>query len=109
MMPVMEMRREVCLGSVEAIPPGEGRAFVVGDRTIAVFRQRDGALYATQNSCPHEGGPLAEGLIGAGSVLCPLHAWKFNLATGACVNDPDRRIRTYAVREEGGEILLLLD
>lgn len=103
------MRDEVCLGSVEAIPLGEGRAFVVGDLAVAVFRQRDGTLYASQNECPHLGGPLADGLIGSGAVLCPLHAYRFDLRSGACANDPACTIRTFPVREEGGTIRVRME
>lgn len=97
----------VPLGPVEAIPLGQGRAYVVDGRAIAVFRQRDGQLFATQNACPHRGGPLADGIIGAGKVICPLHAWKFDLKTGACLGGAGT-ILTYAVREEGGRIILTL-
>lgn len=80
--------RQVCrvdLGPVDFIPPGEGRAYVVNGLTIAVFRQRDGRLFATNNHCPHRQGPLADGIFGAGKVICPLHAWKFDLESGHCV------------------------
>jgi nitrite reductase [NAD(P)H] small subunit len=100
---------EVCLGPIEAIPLGEGRAFVVGDTAIAVFRPRDGSLYATQNRCPHLDGPLADGLLGAGSVLCPLHAYRFDLQTGACGNDPACRIRTFPVRAQEGTLFLTVE
>ncbi|HLK58562.1 MAG TPA: nitrite reductase small subunit NirD [Chthonomonadaceae bacterium] len=99
--------QEVCLGAVEAIPSGQGRAFHVGSEAIAVFRQRNGKLYAIQNVCPHRGGPLAEGILGAGTVLCPFHAWKIRLDTGECQTDPCT-LQTYAVREEGGQIYLRL-
>ncbi len=99
--------QEVCLGAVEAIPSGQGRAFHVGTETIAVFRQRNGKLYAIQNECPHRGGPLAEGILGAGTVLCPFHAWKIQVETGECLTDPCT-LRTYQVREEAGQIYLRL-
>jgi nitrite reductase (NADH) small subunit len=70
------------LGSVEQIPPGEGRNFLVAGRRVAVFRARDGKLYATQAECPHKGGPLADGLLGSGMLVCPLHERRFDLATG---------------------------
>ena len=97
----------VPLGPVEAIPLGQGRTYVVDGRAIAVFRQRDGQLFATQNACPHRGGPLADGIIGAGKVICPLHARKFDLTTGASV-EGDYAVQTYPVRIEGGEIILTL-
>jgi nitrite reductase (NADH) small subunit len=78
----MTMRKETCLGPLGQIPVGEGRAFRVGDRTVAVFRTRSGAVFATQALCPHRAGPLADGLLGGTTLLCPLHAWKFDLVTG---------------------------
>jgi len=102
------MKNEVCLGEVAAIPLGEGRAFVVDGQTLAVFRTRDGRLFATQNRCPHANGPLADGFLGATNIICPLHAYKFNLATGACLTDPSYRVRTYPVREENGQVFVTL-
>ena len=43
----------VNLGNVEGIAKGQGRCFIVNEEQIAVFRQRDGRLFATQNRCPH--------------------------------------------------------
>ena len=53
---------DVTLGSVDDIPYGEGRAYAVEGRQIAVFRLRDGSLRAVDAVCPHRGGPLADGL-----------------------------------------------
>jgi len=76
---------EYLLGPVEAIPLGEGREFQVAERRIAVFRPRSGNVYATQADCPHRAGPLVDGLIGGTTVVCPLHAWKFDLTSGLAV------------------------
>ena len=99
---------EVCVGPVEAIPPGEGRNFEVGAQRVAVFRQRDGRLFATQERCPHREAPLADGLIGGGELVCPYHAYRFDLTTGACANDAACSLRTYPVREEGGLVFLIV-
>ena len=80
--------RTLNLGSVEKVPQGQGFCFIVDGREIAVFRQRDGKLFATQNRCPHKQGPLSEGIIGAGKVICPLHSHKFDLCTGEVVDAP---------------------
>lgn len=98
-------RRTVDLGTVDFIPLGEGRAYTVASRTIAVFRQRDGRLFATNNHCPHRSGPLADGIVGAGTVICPLHAWKFDLATGRCLGE-EVTLRTYPVHEVQGHIVV---
>lgn len=96
------------LGPVTQIPPGEGRAFEVGGRRIAVFRTRQGRLFATQAECPHLGGPLADGLVGDTILICPLHDWSFDLATGQ-LRGGKCGIATYPVRtSEDGQILLTL-
>ena len=105
--PVAVQPRTVNLGSVEKLPLGQGFCFVVAGEEIAVFRQRDGRLFATQNRCPHRQGPLAEGVIGAGKVICPLHAHVFDLCTGQGPK-PEECVRTYPVRETNGNILLTL-
>lgn len=76
---------EIDLGPVGQIPPGEGREFEVDGRRIAVFHLRAGGVRtvrAVQAECPHRAGPLADGLIGGETVVCPFHAWKFDLTTG---------------------------
>jgi nitrite reductase (NADH) small subunit len=65
-------------------------------RQLAVFRTREG-WYAIDQSCPHRGGPLADGIVDAGCVTCPLHDRRFDLATGRCDNDEELRVGTYPV------------
>ena len=97
------------LGPLVRIPLGEGLTFRVGDVLVAVFRTRDGGVYATQALCPHRAGPLADGLIGAGKVVCPLHGYKFDLATGRPVGNGCEALRTHSVQVgPSGEILLTL-
>ncbi len=100
-------RREVDLGPPEFIPPGEGRVYAVAGRAIAVFRQRDGRIFATDNRCPHRGGPLADGIVGGGTVNCPLHAWRFDLHTGRCLGE-DVALQTYPARVVDGHIVVEL-
>jgi len=101
-----EGHRWVSLGNLDKIPLGQGLAFRIGSLEVAVFRQRDGKFFAAQSRCPHKSGPLADGLLGAGKIICPLHAKKFDLATG---QGPEHLcLKTYPVREVSGEILLSL-
>jgi nitrite reductase (NADH) small subunit len=96
--------RTVKAGPVSQIAPGQGFTFVAFGEEIAVFRQRDGTLFATQNRCPHKNGPLSEGIVGDGKVICPLHAWKFDLATG---EGPEKScLKVYPVREAEGFVLV---
>jgi len=82
------------IGSVDQIPVGEGRNFLVGATRVAVFRTHAGEVFATQPDCPHLAGPLADGLMGGSTIVCPLHDRTFDLRTGA---GPECTLRTYPV------------
>jgi nitrite reductase/ring-hydroxylating ferredoxin subunit len=84
------------LGPLEQVPVGEGRAFGVAGEQIAVFRLRDGSLRAVSAVCPHRGGPIADGTIDQGVVLCPLHQHAFELDTG-CSTTGAGPLRSYPV------------
>lgn len=100
---------EVTLGPIVAIPEGEGRTFAIGSNRIAVFRSRDGSVFATQANCPHKGGPLADGLLGGSTLICPLHALKFDLRTGTAQNG-DCTLKTYPTRlSPTGQILITMN
>ncbi len=77
------MASERLLGGIAQIPRGEGRNFAVDGSIIAVFRTHTDAVFATQPHCPHRAGPLADGLVGGTTLICPLHEWGFDLCTGA--------------------------
>ena len=97
---------EVTIGSLSAIPPGEGRAFQAGLLRIAVFHTRAGEVYAVQAECPHRGGPLADGLVGGSTLICPLHSWKFDLASGRALMG-ECGLKTYPARIDGsGQIVV---
>jgi len=80
----------------EELVEGAGRLLVANGLEVAVFRLQD-RLYAIQNRCPHEGGPLASGTLEGDEVTCPLHGYRFNVKTGACTTDPALRAKTYAL------------
>src|SRR4051812_2648805 len=76
---------ELAVTSLHAIPAGEGRTFEIEGERVAVFHTRTGEVFATQAECPHKGGPLADGLVGGTTLVCPLHTWKFHLKTGEAI------------------------
>ncbi|MFV2017838.1 Rieske (2Fe-2S) protein [Micromonospora sp. LOL_023] len=92
------------VGLVGEIPPGEGRVYPVDGVMVAVFRLTTGALRAVSAVCPHAGGPLADGLIDAEVVICPLHQHVFELATG-CSRSGQPPLRTYPVRQDADGIV----
>jgi nitrite reductase (NADH) small subunit len=100
----------VNLGNIAKIPRGEGRVFQLGTASIAVFHTRDGSVFATQSTCPHKGGPLADGVVGAQKVICPLHSFLFDLATGEPIGNSCSRLQTYkAAFNDEGEVLVGVD
>lgn len=67
-----------------------------GDR-VAIFR--DGAkIYAVQNACRHQNGPLGEGCIKDGTITCPWHGWQYRPQDGVSPPPFEERIATHDVR-----------
>jgi nitrite reductase/ring-hydroxylating ferredoxin subunit len=86
----------------------DGRAVVeVNGRDIAVFVV-DGAVYALDNRCPHEGNPLVEGEMLGPTLTCAYHGWRFDLETGACLHG-DEPLRCYPGEIRDGEIVISVD
>jgi nitrite reductase (NADH) small subunit len=83
---------------------GEAREFNAGARTLCIANV-DGVIRALDNECPHHGGPLAEGMIEQGKVVCPWHAWAFDPATGA-TDSSQERVAVYPVTIEGEEVFV---
>jgi nitrite reductase [NAD(P)H] small subunit len=82
---------------------------MAGDREIALFNLGDRFL-AVASRCPHQGGPLADGIVAGASVVCPLHAWKIGLESG-CVERPAGStacVATYPTRVEAGVVMVEL-
>jgi nitrite reductase (NADH) small subunit len=89
------------------IPLREGRAVKVGGQEIAIFNL--GARFlAVANRCPHRGGPLADGIVSGESVVCPLHAWKVCLSSGAVERprEPEACTRSFPVQVVDGVVLV---
>lgn len=103
----MNDRRWVRVTTCDSIPPREGRAVTVAGLEIAVFNLGD-RFFATDNRCPHRGGPLCDGIVTGAAVVCPLHAWKINLDTGA-VERPaggEGCVGTYPTRIDDGVVVI---
>ena len=101
----MPTNNVINLGLIESIPLGQGVCFIVHGEEIAVFRFRDGRIFAVANKCPHRQGPLAEGVIGNGKVICPLHGHKFDVQTGQG-SEPHECVRVFKTWIDQGQIFL---
>ncbi|HEY7792325.1 MAG TPA: nitrite reductase small subunit NirD [Vicinamibacterales bacterium] len=99
--------RDIPLAACKDIPRREGRAIRIGERAIAIFNLGD-RFVAVDDRCPHRGGPLSDGIISGATIVCPLHAWKICLESGA-VNTPGHLracIRTYPTRIERDTVVI---
>jgi len=85
------------------LPEGKGNTFTRDGHGIAVFRV-DGALFAIDDACAHEDGPLGEGDLSGRVVTCPYHNWRYNLETGECLSQDSRSVSCFAVKEVDGVI-----
>jgi 3-phenylpropionate/trans-cinnamate dioxygenase ferredoxin subunit len=94
----------VTVARVGDIPSGGVKVVRLEDQSIALFHV-DGAYYAMDDICTHDGGPLAEGFLEGDVIECPRHGAKFDVKTGAVLCLPATApVPMYAVRIEGDEI-----
>ena len=92
------MSQLVRLCSVTETPnEGEVCEIAAAGRVFCIARV-DGEVVVMDNVCPHRGGPLGQGLIENGHVVCPWHAWAFNVKTGCASHNPKACVRRYGVR-----------
>ena len=94
--------------ALDELPVGLGRAFKVGDATIAIFRTRKGKIFAVDNRCPHKNGPLAEGMLAGDAIVCPLHAFRYEMPGGECDQPGACAVKTYATELRDNDVYLLL-
>lgn len=95
------------MSTSELPPEGEAREVVCGNRQLCVANLQ-GEISAMDNVCPHRGGPLGQGIIENGKIICPWHAWAFDVRTGAAEHSPDTKVEVYEVKIEGDEVLVKL-
>src|SRR5882757_10169537 len=81
------MPRFVEVAKKSQIPEGGAISVVIGETCLALVKLRD-EVYALQDTCPHEGGPLSEGEMIGEDIECPWHRSCFNVKTGTVTRDP---------------------
>ena len=81
-----------------------GKLVDAGGQTIAIF-DLGGNYYAIENTCPHRGGPLAEGEMDGEEVICPWHGARFSIKTGAVLAPPaPQGVKSFPVRVTGDDV-----
>lgn len=101
------MSEFVEVASAGEIPPGRARTCTAGERKVAVYHTAEG-FFATDNVCPHRGGPLGEGDLAGTEITCPWHLWSFDVRSGACLGNAEVSVSTHEVRVEDGRVLVRL-
>jgi NAD(P)H-dependent nitrite reductase small subunit len=82
---------------------GVGKAVTVQELDLALFLVGE-HVYAIENLCPHQHIPvLSEGSLDGTVLTCPMHGWRYDLSTGACVH-ASGRVRTYPVEIRDGDV-----
>jgi nitrite reductase (NADH) small subunit len=99
----------VKIGALDDIPRRGARCVATPRGRVAVFRTEDDRVFATEDRCPHKGGPLSQGLVHGSSVTCPLHNWVISLETGKAQGADEGEVRTVPVKIEDGELFIALD
>jgi nitrite reductase (NADH) small subunit/3-phenylpropionate/trans-cinnamate dioxygenase ferredoxin subunit len=90
---------------VADVVPGSGFVVEVGGREYALFNV-DGEFFCIDNECPHAGGPLGEGAVDKGTVMCPWHCWCFDIRTGDGLYGLGIGVGTYACSVDDGAVLI---
>lgn len=85
------------------IPEGQGRAYALAGRMIAVFL-RDGEYFAIDDFCPHAGASLAGGFMDGHEVSCPWHAWRFDVRDGTWCDNRRLKVDRFEVRVQNGDV-----
>ena len=99
----MAERRRVA--TTNDVATGELKLVETDGKRIVLYNVA-GELYATDATCPHQGGPLGDGLLDDHIVTCPWHAWQFDVRDGHAVYDEGVSVGCYRVIVEGTDVLI---
>ncbi len=103
------MAEFVTVATTAEIPPGKVNVYEVAGRQIAVCNV-DGAFYAIDDVCTHDGGSLDQGQLEGGQIECPRHGALFDVKTGQALTLPAvMPVQSYPVQVEGDEIKVQLE
>src|ERR1044071_6850369 len=95
----------VPVGKLSGLPAESVMEVMVAGRPYAICHV-GGAVHALDGVCLHRGGPLGQGQIHEGRVVCPFHLWEFDCRTGEYDFDAAKRVATYEVRVQDNEIFV---
>ncbi|MBL8165957.1 MAG: non-heme iron oxygenase ferredoxin subunit [Anaerolineae bacterium] len=98
------MTEFVSIATTDEIPPGERLVVEYGRKWVAIFNV-NGSFYAIEDRCPHDDGPLADGILNDCTIECPRHGASFDITSGKVLSAPALvDVPTFQVRIENGSI-----
>jgi nitrite reductase (NADH) small subunit len=89
----------------ELPPTNEAREFPCGGKEICIANV-NGTYSAMDNVCLHQGGPLGQGTIEGGKVVCPWHGWAWDPTTGAAAHNANAKVAVYPIKIENGDVMI---
>ncbi|HET7711861.1 MAG TPA: Rieske 2Fe-2S domain-containing protein [Thermoanaerobaculia bacterium] len=95
------------IARLDDLTSGRPLAVDVGGRRVVLYRTADG-VFATDNVCPHRGGPLAEGDLIGNEIICPWHLWGFDVRTGICTGNDEVMVAHHDVKVVDGRVFIRL-
>ncbi len=99
---------KITVGRAEDVPAGRGATVELKNGQELALYNVGGTFYAIENFCPHRGAPLADGNLCGHTVECDWHGWRFDVRSGACLNNPAQPVEAYEVLIEDGWIKILI-
>ena len=91
------------------LPEGGKLLVEVDDRMIALLRV-EGTIYAIDDVCTHDGGPLAEGKLTGCVIECPRHGARFDVRSGKAIGFPAfEPVPTHQVEVRGDDIYVAIN
>ena len=95
----------VKVAALSDVADGKPRAVRVEGHSIALF-QHEGAIYATDNQCPHMGYPLVRGRVRKGVLSCDWHGWSYDMEGGGCFTGGCDDLATFPVEVRNGDVYI---
>lgn len=103
------MAEFVKVATTDELAPGERMVVEVDGVYVALFNV-GGQLYAIEDVCTHDDGPLAEGELDGYTIECPRHGAQFDIRDGRVLRLPAvAPVPWYEVRVEGDDVLVKVE
>ena len=95
-------------GKSELPANDEAKEFSCGEKVLCIANV-NGEFAAMDNVCVHRGGPLGQGVVDEGKIVCPWHGWQYDPKSGAAVHNPAMKVKVYPVKIQGEDVMVEME